>query len=97
MSNVIDILSRKPHLAGAALCLGCKHTWEAVEPVGTVSLECPECGTDRGVMAGLAFPKDGAMVWTCNNDDNTLFTKVVGQGWLCVVCGATQTNVDDDS
>ncbi len=95
-NNVIDLLTRRTHLRGDAKCLGCEHEWEAVAPVGAVGLECPKCGTDRGVMAGLCFPKEGKSVWTCNNDGNQYFVRVAGEGWLCIVCGALQTSVSDD-
>jgi hypothetical protein len=33
---------------GLVICLDCEHTWRAVRPVGTINLECPECGATCG-------------------------------------------------
>lgn len=43
-------LLRSPHGQGTARCLACHAEWEAVVPVGTVWLECGECGSMRGMM-----------------------------------------------
>jgi hypothetical protein len=52
MSNVHSILEASPHLSGEAVCLACKHKWVAVAPIGETCLECPSCGTYRGVFTG---------------------------------------------
>lgn len=61
-SNVVSILNKLPHLAGTIVCLGCKHEWEGVAPVGGTVFECPECGTFRSVMKGVIEPE---VVFVC--------------------------------
>ena len=55
-AEVVDILEHQPHMDGAAVCLHCSHTWQAVAPVGTAHLECPSCGLGKGVYARLVSP-----------------------------------------
>ena len=52
--TVTDIMSRRPHRAGPAVCLQCRHEWEAVSPLDTIALECPKCKTMQGVYVGLS-------------------------------------------
>ena len=54
MTNIITMQSKRsqkmiPHLSGTATCLACSHEWVAVAPLSAFELECPECGTMRGV------------------------------------------------
>lgn len=85
-----DRVKLDPHLAGKAKCLDCKSEWDFVAPVGTLYLECPKCGTHRGVQQG---PCDGAEdddVWECNCGC-TLFKIIAHNGvfkWMiCLRCG----------
>ena len=86
MGKVIDFLSRSPHMAGKAVCLSCAHSWEAVAPVGTLILECPECGLGKGAFKNLVAPET---YWQCVCG-NSMF--IVGpDGCVCGHCGITQS------
>lgn len=76
-----------PHLSGPAQCLECKHTWVAVSPVGTQRLECPACGTHKGVWRGTFDPEPGQHVWTCACG-NDLFL-IQPHRVMCAACGTT--------
>lgn len=52
MADIHNILEAAPHLSGEAKCLACGHAWVAIAPIGETCLECPECGTYRGVFNG---------------------------------------------
>lgn len=86
MAEIHDINERKPHLQGEATCLACGHKWHAVALVGTTELECPECGTERGVFSGFVKPET---FWTCQCGC-CLFYLEPEQGSICSQCGVTQ-------
>ena len=86
MSNekIVDIRSRQPHMTGGALCLNCKWEWVAVAEVGVISLDCPECGTGKGVWKGVSMPVDNEM-WECRCGCNHFF---ITRGYFhCCHCG----------
>lgn len=86
MSNVVDLAARRPHLVGGARCLHCKHTWNAVTPIGVYDkLQCPTCSLFTGVRATLINVPEGAghFVCTCENYVYELSTA----GPLCILCG----------
>lgn len=91
MSDIIDFTKAKeektPHNSGKARCLGCKHEWVAVAPVGTLVLECPSCQCDKGIFLGLVSPDE--YHWQCNCG-NQFFCFTPTQTY-CPVCGSTQT------
>lgn len=86
MSGVIDIASRRsrPTLEGPARCLSCRHDWIAVAPTGTVALDCPACGLNKGQFIHLAVRED-RLHWRCACS-NDLF-HVTPDGYYCPVCG----------
>ena len=62
MSNVIQFPGKgepsfEEHITGDAHCLGCKHEWVAVIPVGVNAFECPSCHGMQGLMKGLCMTK----------------------------------------
>ena len=71
------------YLAGRARCLSCKEEWISVSPVGSLWLECPCCGLEKG---RLIFPilRDFPH-WICNCG-NDLF-RVTEEGYYCPNCG----------
>lgn len=83
-----------PHLAGEAKCIGCGEQWTAVAPVGTVSLECPQCGAERGVWRYPVRAADGDLLFTCNCGCEALTAyQRSGKFWLkCMCCGTDQTD-----
>lgn len=78
---------RTPHMRGKAHCLFCRHEWEAVEPVGSVWLQCPACGSQRGRYDGHVSP--GAAKWVCNCGNDLFYITV--DGCSCPSCGAEPT------
>lgn len=77
---------KEPHLSGRAMCLNCGHDWQAVAPIGTTRLECPECGLHKGAFRGTMEPESGAIwVCACGND---LFI-VQSHRVMCAACGET--------
>lgn len=91
MENVVQFkLPEKsdPHASGEAVCLACKHTWTAVAPVGTAQLECPECGTERGVWKYPFSPAVGEELWQCNCGCELFY--IIPDGHMCYGCGTKQ-------
>lgn len=78
--------SSDPHLTGRARCLGCKHEWEAVAPVGPVQLECPACGLVRGRFIYNVMHDGDHWHCKCGND---LF-RIMPDGTYCHACGTWQ-------
>lgn len=81
-------------LSGTAKCLDCGTEWAAVAEVGTVSLECPQCKTSRGVMAGPVAARATEQYWICACDCS-LFRIVADERGkfkelLCIKCGLPQ-------
>lgn len=70
-------------LEGKASCLQCKHTWHAVAPVGTVDLDCPACGSEKGLFAYQVKVEGYSWHCECGND---LF-QLTPAGAVCVQCG----------
>lgn len=84
MSNVINMNEHKPRLSGEAKCLACGHHWEATSPLGVVDLECPECGTFKGVYMSICIP-EFYLECDCGNE----FFFVTPDGYLCAKCGSS--------
>lgn len=75
-------------LRGTARCMACKHEWEAVAPVGTVSgLECPGCGSMKGCYLHEIIDGDDLYVCNCGND----LMRINSAGCYCANCGAPCT------
>lgn len=96
MSEVIPFARREPkqpHLAGEALCIGCRHTWAAVAPVGVWQMECPACGTMKGVWRFPVGAQDGDACFSCDCGCEALTAyKHHGRFHLkCMSCGTEQT------
>lgn len=75
-----------PHIQGPAVCLACKHEWRSVSPVGVSKLECPACGTERGVYA-TPIEQEGSH-WTCKCGNH--YFAISRGGIYCPCCGAEQ-------
>ena len=90
MSDVTNILERKPHMAGNAVCLHCKHEWQAVSPIGCTVLECPECKMEKGVYRYLVTPEK---LWTCSCGNISFF--ISPEGIICGLCGDYQSGYED--
>jgi len=83
LAPVVSLDEYRPHLSGKARCLSCLHEWQAVAPVPTTWMECPECGCEHGRFVAQ-IEQDGPH-WhcACGND---LFYRVP-EGWYCPMCG----------
>jgi hypothetical protein len=70
MSDVIELDSKRPHLAGEALCVGCKHEWAAVvQDIGVIpELECPKCSLMTGYFKDVFQPECERWVCDCGGD-----------------------------
>lgn len=94
MSNVVSLKAKRaerdPHRAGMARCLNCKHEWAAVSPVGTHSLECPECHTGQGLYKGLSSTE--LPQWQCACGEYTFF--IDAHGPYCAHCGIRPSLAD---
>lgn len=99
MAEVISLAAHReentPHWSGQCVCLGCRHEWEGVGPMGaTISLECPSCSLPKGVIKNLFGAQAGDAVLLCNCGSEALTAyKRHGHKWLrCMACGTDQTN-----
>lgn len=70
MADIIDLKAKKaerePHIAGAAFCVACDHTWTGVWPIGTTEFQCPECKRLMGRSTYEISPHKDAKVFECN-------------------------------
>jgi Zn finger protein HypA/HybF involved in hydrogenase expression len=84
--SVINLDDKRPHLSGPAKCMSCNHEWQAVAPIGTEWLECPECHLEKG---RLAYPVQRyGLEWKCHCG-NDLF-RMTPDGCYCPNCGEWQ-------
>lgn len=84
VDNVINLADRRPHAQGEAKCLCCGHVWTAVASLGVIEMECPECGTERGVWTLPFCPEDGVL-WECLCGN--IYFMIVPDGLMCAKCG----------
>lgn len=83
---------RDPHRSGAAECMLCKNQWQAVAPVGTLWLECPSCGSEKGHFLGMDTHEDReCFVCNCGNH---LFVLGTSGTALCPNCGIEHAEYD---
>ena len=82
-----------PHLSGEAVCIGCRHEWVAVAPVGTWQLECPSCSTFNGIWRYPVGAQEGDAYFRCDCGCEALTAyKHHGMFHLkCMSCGLEQT------
>ena len=92
-----------PHMHGEARCNNCGHRWVAVLPTGREdepwrgsSLECRECGAEKGVFVKhCVFSGEGITHWTCQACAGILFTVAKVEGRNPAMCCAGCGNVSD--
>lgn len=92
MTNVVAFPDRGggPHIEGPVRCVGCRHEWHAVAPVGVFNdLECPSCGAHKGIRLGTIEP-DGD-VWVCNCGCSYFALGRTGAP-MCINCGLRATS-----
>jgi hypothetical protein len=91
MGAVLAFASREKleqHGAGIAFCMGCKHEWAAVVPIGQDHFECPACARMMGRWRFEFAPRDGTLVRKCNCGNQYFY--LTTEGHLCVNCGTYQ-------
>lgn len=77
-----------PHGSGAAFCIGCGHTWQAVVPTGTTTFDCPECGAAKGKWKFEFYPSGDQKVRECCCGNQLFY--LTPDGHLCANCGIYQ-------
>ena len=87
MTNVVDIRSHAPHIAGEAICTACEHEWVAVAEEGATTLECPDCYRSFGL---LKHPVEPDVKWQCNCGEMLFW--FTPSGAMCRGCGIITTD-----
>lgn len=75
------------HLSGPARCIECRHEWEAVAPVGTYELQCPQCSSMKGIFV-WSVDEDGLDRWICHCGADAFM--VLRDAIMCYRCGTEQ-------
>lgn len=87
MGELIEFPEKKePTIAGQAVCICCKYEWLAAADVGTYQLDCPSCGSSKGIFKHPV--QRSGMEWSCGCG-NDLF-RISKGGIYCPNCGAWQ-------
>jgi len=86
MGDVVNIGGSDKSITGEAKCVQCQKEWIAVAPVGTVTLDCPDCNTMKGAFVGMTCPDE---FWVCNCGNDLFF--ISKEGCMCANCGITPT------
>lgn len=95
--SVIDFAAakkeREPHWTGTVRCVGCQHEWEGVAPIGTMWVDCPECGLPKGHPKHPFGAQEGDLVFRCLCGSEALTAyQHKGRFFLkCMACGIDQT------
>jgi hypothetical protein len=93
VSNIIPLFQPReekiPQSQGEAFCIQCGREWQAVAPVGTVQLECPDCKTMKGLFRFPFAPADGQLVRECDCGNQLFY--LTPEGHMCANCGTYQS------
>lgn len=83
-----------PHNVGEAKCVGCGHLWVAAAPVGTITLECPQCGAERGIWRYPVGASEGDLSFSCicGCEAMTAYYRKGRFCLRCMCCGTDQTD-----
>jgi len=85
---------REPHWTGACVCLGCRHEWQGVGPIGTVmNLQCPACDLPKGQCKYPFGAQEGDQLLICNCGCEALTAYKRGRHFhvKCMACGTDLT------
>lgn len=87
-------VARQPHWEGPCVCLGCRHEWHGVAPVGEMFVDCPSCGLPKGHPKHPFGAQQGDTVFECSCGSEALTAyKRKGRFYmLCMACGTNQTS-----
>ena len=87
-ATVLNLDEHRPHSAGEAICLECRHMWAAVTPIGSYQFDCPKCGSGMGRWRFPFGPEVGVKLWTCRcGNDHFVMTP---EKIMCAKCGQRQ-------
>lgn len=81
---------------GKAMCGNCRHEWIAVSPIGALPLECPECGSVKGMWKNWfsrGFGDEEHPHWQC--PCGCQFFAVTPYGIYCPNYGSAQRPYDE--
>lgn len=81
--TVHSINEARPHATGLAVCLECRHEWEAAVPLPVDWFKCPACTLEKGRFKYHIKRGDEYWECACGND---LFYLTRG-GAYCPMCG----------
>lgn len=79
---------------GLVRCIGCHHEWEASAPTGTVWVNCPKCGFDKGHPKYPFGASPGDLTFVCSYCHGEALTAFKHKNLfflLCMGCGADHT------
>lgn len=82
----VERMKREDHLEGEAFCVACGQVWIALAPLGTYELECPRCGSLKGLFRNGCFPNS---YWTCACGCHAFTIDDLGR-IICYNCGMYQ-------
>lgn len=80
---------------GAVRCMNCSHEWQAAAPIGTLPLECPSCGSMKGLWKHFysrGFGDEDRPPFTCRCGCE-LFS-ITPRGIYCPNCGRSHRPYD---
>lgn len=85
----------EPSWAGPCVCLGCRHEWVGVGPIGYhANLTCPECALPKGTIKYPFGADAGDEVLTCAHCEGEALTAYRHKGYKyvrCMSCGTDLT------
>ena len=87
-----------PHWQGRCVCLGCRHEWEGVGPMGvSTGLECPACRLFKGVVKhpfGCAVGDMELRCAVCGCEALTAYRRAIDglKVFRCMACGNDLTD-----
>lgn len=86
--KVVNLNDHRPHNSGVAVCMCCKHEWNACAPIGTTDLECPKCHTMKGHFKFECARLAPHWQCVCGN----FYFCIIPAGSYCPNCGEMTVN-----
>lgn len=85
---------KDPVFEGPAICLNCRHEWQAEAPVGVWQLECPACTTMKGLFRYPVGANANDLFFACNCGCEALTAYKRGDYFYlrCMNCGVDHTD-----
>jgi ribosomal protein S27E len=99
MTGVISLTKareeRQPHIAGVFVCVGCRHEWIGIAPLGVRWHECPACSLPKATVKHPFAADEGDLELRCVECGGETLTayKRNGKFWVrCMGCGNDLTH-----